>query len=405
MTTRAVSVRWILVFSILTSCSCGEGVGSDESVTGPGDSVSTDQDVASTTHEDVASTTFDGEADSEFPEPPCPPGSCGGSVQLCTTVEGRRCVAASDYPRCVEGWCEIPAGTFQASRPKSVPYWYEYPEHVVTLTRTFVISETEVTREQWAAVMGSELTVGFASCGPTCPASGITFFDAAQYANALSTLEGRESCYVLDGCDHEPPSQECDELEFLGPDCAGYRLPSAAEWELAAGGGTQECIPGSGVDPELTQHAEINCLGWGEPPPPARYCGNSEVAYTPCQDLTSRLGPACAGPGNVAQFEPNQFGLFDMAGNVLEMTGTLYDWPLTIPPPPIDLGVVIDPGFDLLIASNWRNEGSQTAVTVRGGGFHSLTFGICAFARVGDGLGRDVARFGFHGFRLARTLH
>jgi len=71
---------------------------------------------------------------------------------------------------------------------------------------------------------------------------------------------------------------------------AGRRLPTEAEWEYAARGGLSEKLFPNGD--------ELNDTG-------AVFGGR-------------RLQP-------VASFEPNDFGLFDMAGNVVEWTADFYD--------------------------------------------------------------------------------
>ena len=69
-----------------------------------------------------------------------------------------------------------------------------------------------------------------------------------------------------------------------------YRLPTEAEWEFAARGGTQTAYWWG----NKFEEGRINCAG-------------SHGKTTP-----------------VDSFKPNPFGLYDMLGNVLEWTGSLY---------------------------------------------------------------------------------
>jgi len=309
-------------------------------------------------------------------------------------------------PDCDDGWCRVPAVSFRMGREDSVVEWRELPSHTVVLTRPFLLQETAVTVSEWRSVMGDGDDTGY-DCGPDCPVTHFTFFDALEFANRMSERDGLERCYHLIDCDdREPVGRECDGATFVGPDCAGYRLPSEAEWEATAGLGMGTCFPGHSYIPDTTLHAELSCRVSVDLELEVRDCLRANADYEGCIDLTGISGPACAGPGPVREYPPNVLGLYGMQGNVRELTGTRYRWPLQLPAPPFQPGSAIDPGFDLEIVSSFlSNESPEElrAVVAKGGAFRVPAFLCCAYSRVPIGLGRPLNRFETIGFRLART--
>ena len=108
----------------------------------------------------------------------------------------------------------------------------------------------------------------------------------------------------LDGLDDHPVVHVAHEDAGAYARWVGQELPTEAEWEYAARGGLEGAVYVWGDDPE----------------PDGRPRANTWQGEFPWQNL-ERDGFARTSP--VGSFPPNQFGLFDMAGNVWEWT---VDW-------------------------------------------------------------------------------
>lgn len=116
----------------------------------------------------------------------------------------------------------LPAGGF---RMGSTKFRDEQPVRLVKLTHPFALSETEVTQAQYRTVM-RENPSQFKDKPDSAdrPVEQVSWLDAVRYCNKLSEREGLKPCYQIQG----------DEVRWLDSRCAGYRLPTEAEWEYAA---------------------------------------------------------------------------------------------------------------------------------------------------------------------------
>ena len=184
-------------------------------------------------------------------------------------------------------WVNADGQTFAEIRPGTVTIGKEEPR-VLTVAHRFVISTKEVTIKELrdVGIQHNPEKSPF-ELRPTDPASWVTWYQAAEYCNKLSKKEGipeSEWCYVPNAAGKyaEGMTIPRDSLQRKG-----YRLPTLAERELAAAAGSIASWP------------------WGEAD----------------QDLLARyawLFPYANRSHPVAMLKPNDWGLFDMIGNVYE---------------------------------------------------------------------------------------
>ncbi|KVZ51786.1 hypothetical protein WL18_30210 [Burkholderia ubonensis] len=212
-----------------------------------------------------------------------------------------------DCPAC-PAMLAVSPGTFAMGSNWGDPS--EKPAHRVTLDHSFALAKYVVTVAQWNMCRDAGACPrlpGDSNTAPNAPARDLSWDDAQQYVKWLSKISGKS-----------------------------YRLPTEAEWEYAARGGT------------ATRY------WWGNDMRP----GNAN-----CKDC----GPPwrAEAPDNVGSFAANPLGFYDMGGGVWEWVSDC--WHNSYKNAPADGRSWDEPNCQVRVirGGSWRDGASYMPVSTR----------------------------------------
>jgi formylglycine-generating enzyme required for sulfatase activity len=237
---------------------------------------------------------------------------CAFAVALMVPLARARTTAlGTSFRDCSNGCPEmvvVPQGRFSMGAPageeerENLPNQvrgHSVPQHLVTIRHKFAIGKFDVTRDEYSRFVAETNRPDPDSC-TTLAASGDFIATKGNWRSPGFPQTGRDPVVCVSWDDAQ------GYVAWLSAKTGHvYRLPTEAEWEYAARAGTTAARYFSDTPAKFCRHTNVGDLDYFEQHP-----GDSGVNRA-CRD-----GYAFTSP--VGSFPPNQFGLYDMLGNVLD---------------------------------------------------------------------------------------
>ena len=251
----------------------------------------------------------------------------------------------------------VPAGSFQRD---------DTAANISTITTAFRMSQYEITRAQFLAIMGVDPSDTVFSTGTSDPVQMVNWYHAIAFCNKLSIAEGFARVYDVAGFTTD---QDWVDLAFgsipTGADDTwnaaiatwannGYRLPTEMEWEWAAMGATSDRSNGySGTGINTTGYTK-GYAGSTETGGAQANVGNYAWTWENSGGGTKPVGTA----GTTGH--PNELGLYDMSGNAWEW---VWDWYAVYPDDTLtDYQGAASGTFRVWRGGSWSDEAAHATV-------------------------------------------
>jgi formylglycine-generating enzyme len=224
-------------------------------------------------------------------------------------------------PKC-SGMVLISAGQFSMGDTFSEGNANERPVHGLYVS-AFHMDRYLVTKALWDEVYQWALTRGYEfdnpgwGKAPDHPIHTINWYDMVKWCNARSEKNALVPCYFTEAKHSTVYRRGQSDLDnaCVAWTGSGFRLPTEAEWEKAARGGT----PGHRfpwTDSDTITHRRANYYS------SARY--GYDVSQTRGYQPTFNDGVTPL-TSPVGSFAPNDYGLYDMTGNIWQWCWDRFD--------------------------------------------------------------------------------